>query len=73
MLIDCSRLYKDKEIKGVFWLSRFFFFSWGVWNLWYYRAGIHQMYSFSGGVALVSANLLWCILAIRCKLKYGNA
>lgn len=65
---DAYKLYRDKQIRGVHWMSRFFFLSWGFWNIRYYP-GLGQWLSFSGGIALATANLIWCLLA----LKYRKA
>jgi hypothetical protein len=65
---DAYKLYGDKQIKGVHWFSRFFFLSWGLWNVRYYP-GLDQWVSFCGGIALALANVAWCSLA----LKYRKA
>ena len=63
---DAYRLYRDKKIRGVYWPSRFFFASWGIWNLKYYT-GLEQKTSLWGGIALVTVNLIWCALALKYK------
>lgn len=72
MALDVRQLIKDKQIKGVFWPSRFFFFGWGFWNIAYY-SWLYQWYSFGGGIALVTANLIWCALALKYKLLCPSA
>lgn len=64
MMRDVFQLHRDKDIKGVYWPSRFLFATWGIWNLWYYPRN-SDWFSFSGGIALVTVNLIWCYLALK--------
>jgi len=65
---DCLQLNRDKHIRGVYLPSRFFFLIWGLWNCGFYPMnGLY--FSLSGGIMLVTANLVWCYLAF----KYRNA
>ena len=61
---DVRMLYLHKQIRGIWWPARSFFMFWGFWNILYYPS-LDQWWSFWAGVALVSANLAWCILAYR--------
>ena len=61
--MNAFKLYKDKEIKGIYWPTTLFFTLWGIWNLVYYPA-LEQWVSFAGGVVLVSGNVMWVILLI---------
>jgi len=61
------RLAKDKTLKGVYYFPTIFFSVWGIWNLFYYPH-LSQWLSFTGGLIIVLANLLWVYLAI----KYRN-
>ena len=58
ILNHCRALYRAKQSRGVSILSVGFFFSWGLWNLFYYPH-LKQPISFYGGLGVVSANLLW--------------
>ena len=60
-------LYRDKQIKGVYWPTTAFFSAWGIWNLFYYPA-LNQMWSFFGGIVLVIGNIAWLLL-LMCYLK----
>ena len=62
----CRALMKDKAVKGLSILSVICFFLWGVWNLWYYPH-LGQMWSFYGGVATVSANVVYISLLLYYK------
>lgn len=64
LCVDVHHLYRDRTTKGVFWPGRGFFTAWGLWNLFYYP-NLNQWFSFTGGVAIVTVNLIWCILAWR--------
>lgn len=62
------QLWKDKQIRGVYWPMHFFFASWGLWNLYYYPA-LNQVLSFWAGVVLVIGNLIWCVLALKYRKR----
>ena len=57
------RLYKDKEIKGFYWPSIYFFGTWGLWNLVFYWQ-VDAPLSWWGGVILVAGNLWWMWLYV---------
>lgn len=61
--VNALTLYRQKEVRGVFWPAWAFFSVWGMWNLYYYPA-LEQWWSFYGGVALVSGNVAWVVLAM---------
>ena len=63
------QLYRDQEIKGVYWPMVAFFTTWGLWNLWYYP-NLHQWASAVGALLLVCGNGAWVIQAVA--LKYGR-
>ncbi len=67
ILNHCRVLYHDKKVAGVSLLSTIFFQSWGVWNLYYYPH-LDQIFSFLGGLLIVSGNTLW----IAMMLYYGR-
>lgn len=54
-------LFRDKEVRGVYWPAFFFFALWGVWNLYYYRH-LDQPLSWLGGAVLVAGNFAWIAL-----------
>lgn len=56
-----ARLRRDREVKGVVWQFTVFWFTWGVWNLFYYPS-LAQPFSFWAGVALVAGNCLWLLM-----------
>lgn len=58
ILDHCRTLYRHKIVRGVSWKATAFFFSWGVWNLYYYPH-LGQWWSFVGGCAIVAMNCLW--------------
>jgi hypothetical protein len=65
---NAYQLYKDKEIKGVYYPLYIFYFSWGVWNCIFYPS-LGQWFSTVGGVILTLGNLAWVIMAIKLKLR----
>ncbi len=63
MLLNCYRLYKDKQVKGVSLVTTAFFTSWSFWNLYYYPS-LGQWFSFSGGLIIGFFNALWVGMAV---------
>ncbi len=64
--LNVAKLRKDKVIHGVDWRVTFFWFAWGVWNLFYYPM-LGQPVSFIGGIALAAGNATWVGLALYYK------
>ena len=64
-------LYRDKQVKGVYWPTTAFFTAWGFWNIYYYP-NLGQWFSFWGGVLLVLGNAAWTIQAIYYLKRRGN-
>lgn len=58
------RILRDKMVRGVDWRVTAFFWTWGIWNLWYYPS-LEQWFSFFGGIALVAGNTVWVALALK--------
>ena len=63
VLLNCYRIIKDKEVKGVDIFASIFFTLWGYWNLYYYPL-LGQWLSFLGGLFIVIGNTTWVILAV---------
>lgn len=55
-------LYRQKQVRGVTWQVSIFFTLWGIWNLFYYPS-LGQWFSFSGGVLIAAANIIWITMA----------
>lgn len=68
----CWTLWQDKQVKGVSVLSTSFFFSWGLWNLYYYP-NLNQLWSFLGGLVVVTANFSWLGMMIYYRKHPGGA
>lgn len=69
---NALQLYRDRQIKGVYWPTMAFFAVLGLWNLYYYPS-LGQWASFAAGVVLVAGNLAWVGLAVNLKLKGHRA
>lgn len=63
-LVNCRRLWIDRQVRGVDWRVTGFFAAWGIWNLFFYPH-LDQWLSFLGGLVIVAANLLWVAMALR--------
>ncbi len=66
--LNVVKLYKDKEVKGVHWGAVAFFFSWGLWNLYYYPS-LNQWWSFAGGCLIATMNLAWLSMLVFYSVK----
>ncbi len=71
VLLNCYRVVKDKDVKGVSIITIMFFTLWGFWNLYYYPY-LGQWLSFFGGLFIVSTNCLWVGLMIYYTRKSKN-
>jgi hypothetical protein len=60
------QLWKDREVRGVYWPTSLFFTVWGAWNLYYYPS-LNQWFSFYAGILLATGNLAWLTMAVRFK------
>ena len=60
------QLWKDREIRGVYWPMSLFFTVWGVWNLYYYPS-LGQWVSLYAGILLSSGNVAWVAMAVYLK------
>lgn len=58
--LNVRAIFRDKKISGVHWSPVVLFSAWGLWNLYYYPH-LHQWLSFTGGLAIVSTNLIWLL------------
>ena len=61
---NAYQLYRDREIKGVYWPSWVFFAGWGLWNLYYYPS-LGQWHSFAAGAVLTAGTIVWVFIAAR--------
>jgi hypothetical protein len=57
-------IIRDKMVRGVSWRITFFWFSWGIWNLYYYPS-LGQWISWYGGLAICLGNCVWLWYAIK--------
>jgi len=69
ILNHCRVLFKEKKVAGVSILSTIFFFSWGVWNCYFYPH-LGQWLSFCGGLMIAATNCLWIYLLVYYRFMY---
>lgn len=62
--LNVAALLRDKKLRGVSPLPTIVFTTWGFWNLFYYPH-LDQWLSFAGGLVIVTANLVWVVLALK--------
>lgn len=58
------KLYHSKQVRGVSWTPFAYFMIFGLWNLFYYPS-LDQWFSFVGGIAIITTNIIWLVLAWR--------
>lgn len=58
VLASVVKLYKDKQVHGVSWVTVIFFCAFGYWNIAYYPS-LEQWYSTAGAIALATMNTIW--------------
>ena len=63
VVLNILKLLKDKQVLGIHWGSTIFFTSWGLWHIWYYPH-LGQWASFTGGLFICAANLVWLVLRV---------
>ena len=68
LVLNIRQLLKDKKVRSIHWGSSIFFTSWGIWNIWYYPF-LGQWASFSGGLFLCAANVVWFFLRVRYRKR----
>ncbi|KKL85282.1 hypothetical protein LCGC14_1956260 [marine sediment metagenome] len=57
-------VYRDRQVAGVRWWTTGFFAAWGGWNIFYYPH-LDQWWSFTGGLWIVTANIVWVVMLIH--------
>lgn len=66
--LSIMQVLRDKSVAGISWLHIAFFFSWGVWNLFYYPS-VGSMWSFYAGIAVAVTNFVYLCLLIYYTYK----
>lgn len=61
-VVNIRTLLRDRIIRGMHWAATTFFFSWGVWNLYYY-SHLDQFVSMLAASTLAVSNCVYLLLA----------
>ena len=64
-------ILRDRTVRGIHWSPVLFFWTWGLWNLYYYPH-LGQWFSLAGGVFLNAVNLVWLVLMVRYWPREGG-
>lgn len=67
IFLSAKKVYEDKQVKGIHWLTIAFFALWGYWNVYYYPY-LGQWVSFVGGISVSLSNTVYVYLL----LYYGR-
>lgn len=65
---NVRRLWLDREVKGIDWKNIVFFWTWGLWNCFYYPA-LGQYLSFYAGAILALGNTIWVGMYVYMRWK----
>lgn len=68
ILMSIRQIYKDKQIKGVYWPLHLHTTAWGIWNLYFYYA-VNTPWSWWGGLFVVTVNLWYLSLILYYNRK----
>ena len=68
VVLNIHTLLRDKQVRGIHWVSPIFFYSGQAWGL-YFMYVLGQPFSLFGGAVLLAASLLWYALMIYYKFK----
>jgi hypothetical protein len=60
---DCVKLYRAKHFVGGSILTVVFFFTWGLFNTFFYPS-LNQSWSFVAAIFLTAANGVWILMAL---------
>lgn len=63
LCLSVRRLWRERRVRGVSFWAVFWPTLWGYWNLYYYPS-LGQWWSFAAGIAVVTANTTWVVLAL---------
>lgn len=72
MLPSLVRAWRLRAIVGVHWATPAFFWSWGLWNVFYYPH-LDQWLSFTAGLLLIVSNSAWFAMVILFTRKEPRA
>lgn len=62
--MNVQRIWRDREVKGVYWPAWAFFACWGWWNVYFYGPHLGQWFSWGAGIVMVASNTIWVALAV---------
>lgn len=62
--ISIFKVWEDKFVAGISWLTILFFTTWGFWNLYYYY-DLEQYLSWYAGMAMAVTNVVYLYSLIK--------
>jgi hypothetical protein len=65
---NVQHLWRDRQIRGIFWPLTIYYAIWGLWNLAFF-SHLAQWWSLASGTMLVSGNIVWSSIALHHHLK----
>jgi len=71
VLLNCMRLYRDKQVRGISLTAVGFFTVWGFFNLVYYPS-LSQWASALGAGGVAVANTVWLLQIMYYKRRERN-
>lgn len=68
MWANVAKLWRDRQVAGVYWPVTAFYAVWGAWNIYFYSAMAAPLSAWaSWGVML--ANAVWVVLAFKYRKR----
>jgi hypothetical protein len=71
LFFHCYALLRDKDVKGVSFVPVWWWFAWGVWNLYYYSA-LNQPWSFYTSILVLVLTIVRLCLMIHYKRREAS-
>lgn len=62
------KLYRDRQVAGVYWPVTAFFAVWGAWNIYFYTALSAPLSAYASWCVML-ANAAWVVLALRYRTR----
>jgi hypothetical protein len=68
VIMNIMKMRKDKELKGSHWFVPLFFYCGQLWGI-YFMYTLHQWWSLSGSITMMTFNFIWYGTMLYYKFK----
>lgn len=63
-ILNVREVWRRRAVAGVHWIATGFFFSWGLWNIFYY-SHLNQMLSLYAGITVCVINAVYLFSILK--------